>query len=202
MKPATQSNTRPSRPGSGLRPRANLRARAAGFTLIELILVMALLLIVLAVSAPSLYSFFRGRSLDSEAKRLLALTRYAQSRAASEGVPMALWIDPDDRTYGLQTDGSYEDDDKYSKWFTLRDDLEVSIANVNGAKDNKAWRSTSNTMPGNRQVIKFLPDGTLGDDAPDRIIVSEDKENSVALVKSRNRMSYETELPFNTSSGR
>ena len=68
--------------GSGSTP------RRAGFTLLELILVMATLAIVLSVAAPSLARFFRGRSLDSEARRFLTLTRYGQSRAVAEGEPM------------------------------------------------------------------------------------------------------------------
>src|SRR5262249_21799177 len=79
-----------------------LSERTRGFTLIELMLVMALLAVVLAVSAPSLSKFFKGRTLDSEARRFVSLTRYGQSRAVSEGVPMMLWIDPKERTYGLQ----------------------------------------------------------------------------------------------------
>src|SRR4051794_30959806 len=50
------------------------RSTQHGFTLIELILVMTLLMIVLAVSAPSLGSFFKGRNLDSEARRIYSLT--------------------------------------------------------------------------------------------------------------------------------
>jgi type II secretion system protein H len=60
------------------------------FTLIELILVMTILLVVMAVAFPSLRGFFRGRNLDSEARRILALTRYGQSRAVAEGVPVVL----------------------------------------------------------------------------------------------------------------
>src|SRR5207249_1124035 len=71
------------------------------FTLIELILVMALLAVVLAISAPSLSRFFRSRSLDSEARRFMALTRAAQSRAVSEGVPMVLWLATKEHAYGL-----------------------------------------------------------------------------------------------------
>lgn len=80
---------------------------ARAFTLVELMLVMALLTIVISVAAPSLGNFFRGRSLDAEARRLLALTRQGQSRAVSEGVPMVLWFDTGERTYGLEEDPSY-----------------------------------------------------------------------------------------------
>src|SRR5213080_192627 len=61
-------------------------SRGRAFTLIELILVMALLSIVLAVSAPALSSFFRGRNIDAEGRRLVSLIRYGQGRAVSEGV--------------------------------------------------------------------------------------------------------------------
>src|SRR5215831_89969 len=57
------------------------------FTLIELILVMAILTVAVAITAPALSNFFHGRSLDSEARRLLSLTRQGQSRAVSEGLP-------------------------------------------------------------------------------------------------------------------
>src|SRR5438270_8363826 len=75
------------------RVRSNEQRRARAFTLVELILVMTLLLIVMCVALPSLKGFFRGRNLDSEARRFLSLARYGQSRAVSEGVPMVLWID-------------------------------------------------------------------------------------------------------------
>ena len=88
------------------------RAKLEGaFTLIELILVMAILTISVAMTAPTLARFFRGRALDSEARRLLALTRYGQSRAASEGIPMDLWINAQLSSFGLEAEPSYETDD-------------------------------------------------------------------------------------------
>ena len=57
-------------PGSGSAARFADQARR-GFTLIELILVMALLTVVISLTAPRLSRFFHGRTLDSEARRLL-----------------------------------------------------------------------------------------------------------------------------------
>src|SRR6187551_2505075 len=88
--------------------------RSIAFTLIELMLVMTILLIVMAVAFPSLRGFFRGRNLDSEARRLLSLIRYGQSRAANEGVPMVLWIDAKRRTYGLEAATGYLDVDEHA----------------------------------------------------------------------------------------
>src|SRR5437773_775638 len=61
--------------GHSKRSSVIINSHRRAFTLVELILVMALLGIVLAVSAPSLSNFFHGRTLDSEARRLMALTR-------------------------------------------------------------------------------------------------------------------------------
>src|SRR5438132_9607959 len=98
-----------------------------GFTVIELILVMAMLLIVISVAFPSLKGFFRGRNLDSEARRFLSLTQYGQSRAVSEGVPMVLWIDARRGAYGLRAQPGYTDSDGKAVEFALGDDLQVEV---------------------------------------------------------------------------
>src|SRR5271170_18854 len=58
------------------------------FTLIELIFVLALLVIITSIAVPRMSGFIRGRALDSESRQLMALMHEAQSRAASEGMPM------------------------------------------------------------------------------------------------------------------
>src|SRR6185295_5365670 len=69
------------------------------FTLVELLLVMTVMVMVFALAMPTVANFFRGRTLDSEARRLLALTRSGQSRAVYEGVPMRLWVDAQQGSY-------------------------------------------------------------------------------------------------------
>src|ERR1035441_5167618 len=100
-----------------------------GFTLIELILVMALLTIVISLTAPKLSRFFHGRTLDSEARRLLALTRSGQSRAVSEGVPMDLWVDPEQGAFGLEAEPSYDTSDPKAVDFTLDSGLQLEVMN-------------------------------------------------------------------------
>src|SRR5471030_540561 len=65
----------------------NRRCRRA-FTLVELILVLALLFIAVSLVAPRMSTFVRGRALDAEARRLLAMTNAGKARAVSEGMPM------------------------------------------------------------------------------------------------------------------
>ena len=64
-----------------------LPAGRRGFTLVELIVVMVLLLTVASVVAPRMASFFKGRALSGEAQRVLSLLHYARSQAAAEAVP-------------------------------------------------------------------------------------------------------------------
>lgn len=160
---------------------------ARAFTLIELILVMAMLLTVIAVAAPALSHFFHGRVLDSEARRFLSLTRYAQSRAVSEGAPMTLWIDAQERTYGLQAEVSYTDADPRAVQFELGKDLTVEIA--------AAQTATGTALPASTQAgvttIRFAPDGFLSDASPAGVIFREGDRDAVAISQSRNRLNYE-----------
>lgn len=72
------------------------------FSLVELVLVMALLVAAMAMVAPNLGGFFRGRRLDHDARRLWALTRHAREQAIAQAVPVEVWIDAAQRRYGLQ----------------------------------------------------------------------------------------------------
>ena len=78
-----------------------------GFTLVELIAVMALLAAIFGIVAPALSPFFSGRRLHDEARRFLGLTRYAREQAISLGETMVIWIDLRERTYGLKAQNGY-----------------------------------------------------------------------------------------------
>jgi len=81
--------------------------KRAGFTLVELILVLALLATLLAVSAPSLARSFHGRNLERAGAALLAASEYARSEAVSQGAPMLLWIDAESGSFGVEPDAGY-----------------------------------------------------------------------------------------------
>jgi len=69
---------------------------------------MTLLAAVMAIAAPSLSRFSYGRKLEEEARRFLALTRYARSQAVSLSLPMEIWIDNQNRCYGLRPAAGFE----------------------------------------------------------------------------------------------
>jgi prepilin-type N-terminal cleavage/methylation domain-containing protein len=56
-----------------------------GFTLIELIMVMAILVLVASVIAPNLRGFGIGRKTNDAGRMILAMTKYARTQSESEG---------------------------------------------------------------------------------------------------------------------
>lgn len=165
---------------------------------------MALLTIVISLAAPKLSRFFHGRTLDSEARRLLALTRSGQSRAVSEGLPMDLWVDADAGTFGLEAEPSYDTSDPKAVEFTLDSSLHLEV-------ENKPVVAPANTMnalnPGqqpstasvprvilvhaNLPTIRFLPDGSIGENSPQMLCLSSSDGGSLWLARSSDGSSYE-----------
>lgn len=168
-------------------------ATGAGFTLIELILVMALLATVLAVSSPSLSRFFRSRGLESEAQRFLALTRAAQSRAVSEGVPMVVWFDVKQRSYGLNADKSFVEEDPNAQEFTLDTALEMDARFSSDA----AYVGRTTEFKNEKQetsglyMLHFNPDGFVSLSSPEVVIFRQGKDTELWVAQSRNRLNYE-----------
>jgi type II secretion system protein H len=172
--------------------------KSRAFTLIELMLVMALLLIVLAVSFPSLRGFFRGRHLDHEARRFLSLTRYAQNRAVSEGYPMVLWIDTKEGVYGMQAQTGYLDEDDKSVEYEIHETLELEVTRPLQVRVSATQRNESASITGNLPAIRFTPDGFYSDSSPERVVIRQSNEggrdrdeDEVVIAKSENRIGYE-----------
>ncbi len=182
-------------------PRSRRLARGSAFTLIELILVMAHLTIAVSMTAPTLSRFFRGRILDSEARRLLALTRQGQSRAASEGLPMDLWVDADKGQIGLRAEPSYEEQDPKEVEYELHNSLRVEVENKGAATHtNTPTRIRATSMASVPRVvlvkpglptIRFLPDGSLGENSPQSLRLIATDGSALWLKQSRNRLTYE-----------
>ena len=196
-------------------PTGNSRTRSAdargrgGFTLIELILVMAVLAIVLAIIAPSLGNFFRGRTLDSEARRFVSLTRYAESRAVSEGSPMLLWIDPQLRAYGLAEElsfsgtGSGAQADPHAVEYSVGREVVIDIVAPVFAAARREQAQNGARLGRNATVIRFQPDGFMGEGGPDAIAFRPDPgtgrkvdpNDAVWVAKTYNQLHYE--IPTN-----
>jgi Tfp pilus assembly protein FimT len=163
---------------------------------------MAILTMAVSVTAPTLSHFFRGRTLDSEARRLLALTRAGQSRAATEGVPMDLWVDTNQKTFGLEAEPSYEEKDSKAVSYPLDSGLQMGVVNrsasltANSVSRNLSHAATFSVPkvklahPG-LQTIRFLPDGSISDSSPQMLRLTARDGSYLCLAQSRDRLTYE-----------
>jgi type II secretion system protein H len=81
-----------------------------GYTLIELVLVMALLTLVAGLAAPSLRNFVRGRESGEAARQFIAVAQWARSQAVTRGEVYRLNVDAASKTYWLtvQRDGKFD----------------------------------------------------------------------------------------------
>jgi len=149
--------------------------RKKGITLLELICVMTVLATVLSFSAPMLSRFFRGRTLNEETRRFLALTRYARSEAISRSMTMQLWIEPENGRYGLEPQSKY---DQYSNLeYQLSDSLNFDP--LSEEPDDEG-----------RLFILFMPDGSIDEESLDRIAIRESKQDEIVVERSDSGLEY------------
>ncbi len=75
--------------------------KSDGFTLLELILVLAVISVVLTLCTPVLRGFFESRQTSDAAQNLLAMTKWARSQAVTRGSPCRLNFDTNAGCYWL-----------------------------------------------------------------------------------------------------
>ena len=152
------------------------------FTLIELILVLALLVVITSIAAPAMSKFIRGRALDSEARRLIALMHAAQSRAVSEGMPMMLWVDEKAGGYGFEAETSGQNGDTKAEELTVDSTLAISVMNL-----GTGVQTTFKNLP----AIRFLADGTVDENSPQTLKLTDSDGFARWLAETKLRTGYE-----------
>jgi type II secretion system protein H len=175
------TETRPARLGISCHP-SRVTRHSPAFTLIELMLILALLVIITSLAAPGVANFVRGRALDSEGRRLYALMHAAQSRAVSEGMPMVLWVNVQKNAYGLQAETTGKDGDPDAENLTLDSTLKITVQN-----GTVITPTTFNNFP----AIRFQPDGTVDENSPQVLQLTDAAGVSRWLVETGSRTGYE-----------
>ncbi len=154
---------------------------------------LALLAIAAVFVVSSMGPFFRGRALNFEARRMLSLTHYAQSRAVSEGVPLILWINTTESTYGLSVQSSFENPDgdtravKYTVESSLKLETPVGVATPVSEQEDEKLGITDQSLA----FIRFTPDGFFDDSSVTKITIRLGTEAGLELVPMVNRLGYE-----------
>jgi type II secretion system protein H len=161
---------------------SRLTRHAFAFTLVELLLVLTLLVVITSLVAPAMSNFIRARAVDSEVRRLFALMHAGQSRAVSEGLPMMLWVDEKQGAYGLTAETPPSGGDPKAENLTLDENVQISVQNVG---------ATALTTFQNLPAIRFLADGTIDENSPHTLRLTDARGNALWLVEARTRMGYE-----------
>lgn len=164
---------------------------------------MALLTMAASITAPTLANFFRGRTLDSEARRLLAMTRNGQNRAVSEGIPIDLWIDPAQGKVGLDAEPSFETEDPKAVQFDIDSGVQIDVAKRAAVAANSRLTSNPLQLTSTASVmrvklthpalptIRFLPDGSLGEGSPEKLRLTGRDGVSLWVALSQDKLHYE-----------
>jgi type II secretion system protein H len=159
----------------------NKRRNQCAFTLVELILVMVLIVVAVSLVAPNLSGFMRGRALDSEARRMLAMANEGKARAVSEGMPVVLWLDEKNNSYGLEEETPAQKTDPDAENFTADENVAITVMNLSGST------TTFNNLP----AIRFLADGTVDENSPQTVQLKSSGGDSLWLLQSADRRGYE-----------
>jgi len=149
-----------------------------GFTLIELILVMAVLAAILDFAAPTLSRSFRGRDLEEEAARFLAVTEYARNETVSLGVPMFVWVEPASGRFGVAAADGYLSDDGRRREYTLNPDIRLEL--TGGAPSR-----------GVTHVVEFTPDGTPDPLSAESVRLIDRFDSAMTLARTDDGWGYE-----------
>src|SRR5687767_8880332 len=94
---SSTSNARVSGPGRN--KRRHMQHKTRGVSLLEMLLVIALLAAISVVAAGAMTGGFAGMQLRSEAKRITAQLRYTRTHAIATGQPQRFTIDPQAHTW-------------------------------------------------------------------------------------------------------
>lgn len=165
---------------------------SSAFTLIELILVMTMMIMVIGIVFPSLKGFFHGRNLDNEARQFLSLTRYGQSRAISEGIPVELWINPHLDTYGLQALAGYSETQTNPMVFALDKTVQIAISPPPSLLTRSNMWTPTTAQAGAVTKIRFQPDGFISDTSPENIFFQEQgAQNEIWIAETPTHLRYE-----------
>jgi type II secretion system protein H len=159
-----------------------IKRRPNGFTLIELILVLALLVIITSIATPRMAKFIRGRALDTEMGRVIALMHMAQSRAVSEGMPVLVWINTDASTYGMIAETPSKTGDPKAEVLNVDSTVKLGVINT-----GVGIQTQYNKLP----AIRFLADGTIDENSPQSLKLMDVDGFSRLLTETRLRNGYE-----------
>ena len=139
---------------------------------------MALLAIVMALSAPALSRSMRERHLADEAARFLALTEYARNEAISQGVPLIVWIDPAAGRFGVEPKSGFAADQERLREFILDADIQFDLLE-SGSKLTIV------------ESVEFAPDGSPEGPSIEAFRLLDRFGSAITIARTADKLGYE-----------
>jgi prepilin-type N-terminal cleavage/methylation domain-containing protein len=165
--------------GSGRATRAARRARRAGYTLLEITVVVALMCVIAALTVPSLLSMFSDARVNASGDMILARIADARSMAMEQGKPFRFGFLPGTGQFMVAPDDSDEwhsasqssqetETDEMIRGQLLEDVLFStdmgSIRSDSGPSTGGGWQTGGVFLPNGSARAALNPDGTSVDD--------------------------------------
>ncbi len=162
--------------------------RRAGFTLVELILVMIVIFTVATVVAPRLTDFFPGFQVRKTSQRLFAWARKARADAATTGLRQRLLMDPSSGKFWIEYEARpFKEPGKFvmlgGSWGEEQFPDRVKFESIEGAEKDTT-RSAC-------RYVEFRPDGTsteatigIVNDRNDRSVLKVEGASSKVYIQS------------------
>lgn len=164
---------------------------------------MTVMIMAVAVVFPALQGFFHGRNLDNEARQFLSLTRYGQSRAIAEGLPVELWINPATEQYGLQSLTGYTETDTNAAVYGLDPNVQIAVSPPPSLLTRSNYWSQASAYAGAQTKIRFQPDGFISDTSPEEIYFRQQNgPDEIWVVKDSSHRRYDIETGHSANARR
>ncbi|NOQ51885.1 MAG: prepilin-type N-terminal cleavage/methylation domain-containing protein [Desulfuromonadaceae bacterium] len=133
--------------------------RACGFTLLEVVVTVAVMGIMLTIALPALKPFWAGTAQKEAARNVLGALRFARSNAISNNLEYHVAFDLDTQSYWLE-EGDLPSDSNV--WNRIREfgSFPAGVKMATGSTcDNRVGDGDPTTAD---NVIQFNPNGTCG----------------------------------------
>src|SRR5258708_14257891 len=145
------------------------RPSRPGFTLLEILLVMAILVILLSVAYPSLDALYGDTRVRGAADDVRGAWAEARVRSIDNGVPYRFAVQSGKGTFCIAPDSSDYWDGTKAIGSEDMDDGKVLVGSLPNTIVFNLTQDIPEDAGGWRSIVTFLPDGTCKEDASVRI---------------------------------
>jgi len=133
--------------------------QARGFTLLELMITVALMAIILGLAVPSFRDLIQNNRATTQANDLISFLQLARSEALKIGQPVTICpADVSEETLSCGSDWS-------AGWMVYRDSSAIGSGSSGVAEEIRASRPPADGLAldwnGSQDFLRYLPDGRI-----------------------------------------